>query len=1628
MYLCGKGDRPVRRAPAAVARRACWPTGRGGQTRTGCGAMVARLAEPASPRPASTLGLHRGASSRRRSRSGPASRAAWVVLQERHVRDGLPGGALPRAARPSAAPRSSARAVRRPGRARRSTDAVAVQGEIRSRLMKAGRPAFVPEAPVSFDDAYRLVLELDGIPCYPTLADGASPVCPWEEPPDALAERLLDRRDPLRRADPEPQPAARSWTRTSRRSVRAGILVMAGTEHNTQRGSRSSPRCARRRRCRRRRPARRSGRAPASWPPTSTCGVRTAGLRRRRGPARPPASPTARRASAGSRSSARSSSRSGRGTARSRSSSRHRPRPDARRRRPHRSGELDELIELARRFGRDPEFSRGGGGNASVKVDGVLYIKPSGVPLATLEAEDLVPLDMEPLLDAPAGRRRPATARPGRRRQATDAVMRVALAARLADAGGRRPSVELLFHALLPERFVLHTHPDRRSTPSPATGRRGRSRARLFGDGVLWVPVHGPGPAPRAAIARRPPGRTSSARAGPAPRDHVMQNHGIIVGGDSAARDRRALGAGWSRRSGRATRSRRHGPASSRATAEPPRSRALARHGAPLVDVIAPTLRGAPGDRRPRSRWSPSTPRRSPRAFTAGPPGAAFVLGGPLTPDQIVYAGSWPLLLDLPADDRTRTPCPTLLRERAGGPRRGARRGADHRGRAAASACSPRATPGTQADTARHIYLDALRVGEGALPARRRAAARRRRAELHRGLGGRGLPARRRRRRRRGRPRSRAGSRSSPAPPRASGSRSPRDLVGAGRRTSSSPTSTRRWRRRTRATLEARYGPGRATAVAMNVMDEQSVADGFHADGRALRRPRPARLERRRAARRRRDDASRSRSSTSSRRVNYRGYFLGVRSAAPIMARQHRGPARLLGRHHRDQLQVGPRRLQPQQRLRGLASSAASGSPSRSPWSSSSDGIKVNAICPGNFFDGPLWSDPENGLFVQYLREGKVPGRHDDRRRPPLLRGQGPDGPRLHAGRRARGPLLPGRPAVRDRPGPAGHRRPGDARAEPHPPHGATARARAVTRRPASAVAAATQHAIQFVGAGQLVHNRAKPVPAPGPDAAPASRSRRSGSASPTPSCCTRSTTHPRKAEVLERPRRRRRSRRSRATCPASCRPSPATRSPGRIVAVGAAVARHAVGERVLVQTDYRHLPTPGSNAAFGYNFEGGLQEYVAPRRADDHRARDGRALPHPRRRGAQRLGRRAARAVGLRRGVVRVAASARRSLPGGRLLVVAEAGPRDRGPRRRCSPPRLPAAVTAVAGRRRPGGGASGRPSVPARRGSPFAADARRAAAGVVRRHRLLRRRRGPDRAAPGTARAARRHRHRARRRPDRAAGRGRRRPHPLRPDALGRHDRRRRRPTATRWRPADGELRAGDRVAVIGAAGPMGFMHVIRAASSGLPGPRAWPRSTSTMRASPTSPASPVPLAAARGVPGGRSSTAGRRRRSPASRYVAVMVPAPPLVAQAVGPRGRPARRVNIFAGFAVGTRAALDLDALLAQGRLPVRHERLRDPRHEGGPRASSSGASWTRTSRSTRSPGMEGVADALAAVEARTSGGKIVVYPALHELGMVRLSELGERVPGRGGRLARRALDPRRRGGAAGRDGGRTGERR
>ncbi len=112
------------------------------------------------------------------------------------------------------------------------TSAVGIQNEIRSQLMKAGRPAYVEETFVDFDHAYRLILALGGIPCYPTLIDGANPICGFEATPESLIAGIKSRNlvcaelIPIRNS-----PEVLSRYVKAMRS--AGLFVTAGTEHNT---------------------------------------------------------------------------------------------------------------------------------------------------------------------------------------------------------------------------------------------------------------------------------------------------------------------------------------------------------------------------------------------------------------------------------------------------------------------------------------------------------------------------------------------------------------------------------------------------------------------------------------------------------------------------------------------------------------------------------------------------------------------------------------------------------------------------------------------------------------------------------------------------------------------------------------------------------------------------------------------------------------------------------------------------------------------------------------------------------------------------------------------------------------------------------------------------------------------------------------------------------------------------------------------------------------------------------------------------------------------------------------------------------------------------------------------------
>lgn len=108
-------------------------------------------------------------------------------------------------------------------------------------------------------------------------------------------------------------------------------------------------------------------------------------------------------------------------------------------------------------------------------------------------------------------------------------------------------------------------------------------------------------------------------------------------------------------------------------------------------------------------------------------------------------------------------------------------------------------------------------------------------------------------------------------------------------------------------------------------------------------------------------------------RVNYQGYFNCVKAASPVMRLQNRYHSSNYG----DIIQINSKSgVQGSRKNFAYAGSKFGGIGLTQSFALElmPDRIKVNAVCPGNFFEGPLWSDPDTGLFRQYLEAGKVPG------------------------------------------------------------------------------------------------------------------------------------------------------------------------------------------------------------------------------------------------------------------------------------------------------------------------------------------------------------------------------------------------------------------------------------------------------------------------------------------------------------------------------------------------------------------------------------------------------------------------------------------------------------------------------
>jgi threonine dehydrogenase-like Zn-dependent dehydrogenase len=515
----------------------------------------------------------------------------------------------------------------------------------------------------------------------------------------------------------------------------------------------------------------------------------------------------------------------------------------------------------------------------------------------------------------------------------------------------------------------------------------------------------------------------------------------------------------------------------------------------------------------------------------------------------------------------------------------------------------------------------------------------------------------------------------------------------------------------------------------------------------------------------------------------------------------------------------------------------------------------------------------------------------------------------------------------------------------------------------------ATQIAVQLVGPDQLTLNRAKPVHRPGP-------TQILGQVECIGLCFSdmkllhQFDLHARKSPVLahlgaevlkEIP---------------SYVPNQAPTVPGhevviRVVEKGAKVKSVEVGRRYLVQADWRDLKTASSNGAFGYNFEGGLQQftlldervtiaadgtsYLLP--VDNQRSASATALVEP--------------WACIEDAFIHHERTA--LTPGGTLLVVETGGAKadltgvDLAPlgRRLCLGPardgftgveRKALAKESVTDLVVTGADADALEgllpllakngllvalTVGARFGRPVNIPIGRVHYGNVR---LV--------GSTGLALAA-----------------------------------------ALATIPATGEVRPGHHVHVVGAAGPMGLMAVIRLVSLTATGlyvegsDMAEERLAVLRRKA-------EPVAAKRGTKL-RLFNPKKAKADGEADYHLIMVPVPALVAEAVT-SSRPRGLINIFAGIAADVVARIDLDTYCERGLYFIGTSGSTMEDMNAVLAKVVAGDLDTNLSVGAIS-GMGGAIDGLTAVKKGSISGKILVYPALGDFPLTSLDELATRHP-------------------------------
>lgn len=620
--------------------------------------------------------------------------------------------------------------------------------------------------------------------------------------------------------------------------------------------------------------------------------------------------------------------------------------------------DLDRIVTLSNYYGSDPDFVLAGGGNTSIKTEDTLYIKASGTTLADITREGFLALDRDKVRGILG---KSYSKEPLKREEQVKSDM---LAARRDQESVTRPSVETMLHELINCKFIVHTHPN--LVNGLTCSRKGETIAgEIFGDDAIWIDYADPG----YTLCKRIQSALTRYRKdheGKYPDIIFIQNHGVFVGSDNPQGIKdimdgivAGLEAYMSKKSFSPVFGRRNPQFPEDAEQDS------------KVKELAPAVRAILSASDPNGHCPVVIYNDSElvKEFVSSERGEVLARSEPFTPDQIVYCKRSPLWINQKSRDEDGQSIATRMGTAI-------EKFMDRHG------YTPRiilvqgmgmfsiGDSKRSAGIASAVYEDSLKIlrNSGAFGGphfmnNRQASFidewevenYRRKIVAAKSVSGRVA----------GKVAIITGA-----------------AQGFGEGIAKSLASEGAYiviadinltgAQALADEFNKQYGIGRAIAVETNVADEESMEnmvakvvreyggiDIFVSNAGVLRAGSVKEIT--------------LKDFEFVTKVNYIGYFLCVKHASPVMAVQHKfDPA-----YTSDIIQINSKSgLQGSNKNAAYAGSKFGGIGLTQSFALElvEDGIKVNSICPGNFFDGPLWSDPKNGLFVQYLEAGKVPG------------------------------------------------------------------------------------------------------------------------------------------------------------------------------------------------------------------------------------------------------------------------------------------------------------------------------------------------------------------------------------------------------------------------------------------------------------------------------------------------------------------------------------------------------------------------------------------------------------------------------------------------------------------------------